>query len=177
MTRYDPKMLRFITPGVCAATDHMRRRMAAALTLGAVTAIIACSAIDAQTNSYATLVEAREAGAIAKGWMPEGLPPGSHDIREGHVPGTPQRWGVINFPHGEDAALRALVQPEEISLDGQRCEVPGRVEWWPVMLRGALDGERLAATQLRAYRAKEGNLIVAVNWNQGRAYYWTPPSS
>jgi hypothetical protein len=46
-----------------------------------------------------------------------------------------------------------------------------------VILRGTLDGERIRATQLRAYRAREGNLIFAVNWNQGRAYFWTPPAS
>jgi|SRR5919112_641476 hypothetical protein len=153
------------------------RRVAGGLTIGGLTVALACSGIDAQTNSYATLAEADQAGAIVNGWMPEGLPPGSHDIREGHVPGTHQRWGVINFPQAQDAALRALLEPEEISLDGQHCDVPGRVEWWPVILRGALNGERLAATQLRAYRARQGNLIVAVNWNQGRAYYWTPPAS
>ena len=149
--------------------------------LGAVSAFVliaaaACAAIDAQTNSFATLAEARQAGAIANGWIPDGLPPGSHDIREGHVPGTPQRWGVIDFPQSEDASLRALLQPEETPLDGQRCEVPGRVEWWPIVLRGTLVSERIAATQLRAYRARNGNLMFAVNWNQGRAYFWTPPS-
>ena len=92
------------------------------------------------------------------------------------MPGTPQRWGVIEFPQSEEASLRALLQPEEIPLDGQRCEVPGRVEWWPVILRGTLSGERVAATQLRAYRARQGDLMFAVNWNQGRAYFWTPPS-
>jgi hypothetical protein len=153
------------------------RSVTGGLAIGALAMALACAGIDAQTNSYATLAEARQAGAIANGWMPDGLPAGSHDIREGHVPGTRQRWGVINFPQSEDAALRALLQPEELSLDGQHCDVPGRVEWWPVILRGAIDGERLAATQLRAYRAKAGNLIVAVNWNQGRAYYWTPPAS
>jgi hypothetical protein len=144
--------------------------------IGAIAAA-ACSGIDAQTNSFATLDEARQAGAIANGWIPDGLPQGAHDIREGHVPGTPQRWGVMEFPQSEDASLRGLLQPEEIPLDGQRCDVPARVEWWPVILRGTLDGERIAATQLRAYRAKSGNLIFAVNWNQGRAYFWTPPSS
>lgn len=147
------------------------------LTVVALIAAAACSTIDAQTNSFATLAEAVEAGAIAKGWMPAGLPPGSHDIRQGHVPGTPRRWGIIEFPQSENAALRALLEPRELPIDGQRCEIPGRVEWWPVILRGTLDGERLASTQLRAYRAREGNLIFAVNWNQGRAYFWTPPPS
>lgn len=145
--------------------------------VAALIASAACSGIDAQTNSFATLAEAEEAGAIANGWMPPGLPPGTRDIRQGHVPGTPQRWGVIEFPQSDTAALRALLESEELRLDGQRCEIPGRVEWWPVILRGTLDGERIAATQLRAYRAREGNLIFAVNWNQGRAYFWTPPAS
>jgi hypothetical protein len=143
----------------------------------ALFAAAACSGIDAQTHSFATLAEAVEAGAIANGSMPAGLPSGTHDIRQGHVPGTPQRWGVIEFPQSENAALQALLEPEEFPLDGQRTEIPGRIEWWPVILRGTLNGERIRATQLRAYRAREGNLIFAVNWSQGRAYFWTPPGS
>jgi hypothetical protein len=134
----------------------------------------ACAGLNSQTNAFATLAEARQAGAIANGWIPEGLPPGSHDLREAHVPGTPQRWGIVNFPPSESDALRALFQPQEMSLQGQRCDMPRRIEWWPVMLRGDLDGDRLAATGIRAYRAKSGDLVFAVNWNQGRAYYWAP---
>ena len=148
--------------------------VAAVIALAAASA--ACSGINAQTNSFATLAEARQAGAIANGWIPEGLPAGSHDIREAHVPGTPERWGIIDFPQSEEASLRALLQPDEISLDGQRCEIPGRIEWWPLMLRGTLDGARLSGTGIRAYRAKNGGLMFAVNWSQGRAYFWNPAS-
>jgi len=139
----------------------------------AASLLAACSGIKAQTNSFATLDEARLAGAITDGRMPQGLPPGSHDIREGHVPGTPQRWGLFEYPHEEEASLRGLLQANEISADGQRCEVPARIEWWPRILRGQLDEPQLAATGIRMYRAKEGNLLFAVNWNQGRAYYWS----
>ncbi len=133
-----------------------------------------CSGISAQTNAFATLVEARQAGAVTKGWIPEGLPAGSHDIREGHVPGTKQHWGLLEFPHVEEDALRALLEPEEITADGQQCDVPARIEWWPLMLRGTLDRSRLAATGTRLYRAKAGDLLFAVNWSQGRAYFWSP---
>ena len=50
-------------------------------------------------------------------------------------------------------------------------DIPGRIEWWPVILRGTLDAERIQATGLRAYRARSGGLVFAVNWKQGRAYY------
>jgi hypothetical protein len=118
------------------------------------------------------LLRAREAGAVAQGWIPEGLPPGSHDLREAHLPGTGQRWGILNFPQPEADALRALLDDAEISLDGMRCDAPARIEWWPIVLRGNLDNARIAATGLRSYRSKDGQLIFTVNWTQGRAYYW-----
>jgi hypothetical protein len=138
----------------------------------AVVTLHACADLNSQTYSFATLDEARLAGAMAKGWVPEGLPAGSHDLRVAQVPGTSQHWGIINFPRAEEGALRALLDPAEVSLTGEHCDMPGRVEWWPVMLRGALDGERLAATGIRGYRSRAGNRLFAVNWRQGRAYYW-----
>jgi hypothetical protein len=133
-----------------------------------------CSGINSQTNSYATLTEARQAGAIANGWIPEGLPSAAHDIREGHVPGTSQHWGLFEFPSSEETTLRALLESKEMAADGVVCGVPARIEWWPLMLRGPLDVSRLAATGTRVYRATTGNVIYAVNWSQGRAYYWSP---
>ena len=134
---------------------------------------VACSGVNSQTNSFATLAEARQAGAIAQGWIPDGLPSSSHDIREAHLPGTRQRWGIINFSQAEADTLRALLNADEISLDGQRADAPGRIEWWPIVLRGDLQGDRITATGIRGYRSKDGQLLFAVNWNQARAYYWS----
>lgn len=133
-----------------------------------------CSGVTSKTNSFATLAEARDAGAIQQGWVPEGLPPHAHDLREAHLPGSPKRWGLFEYPQEEEATLRALLQAPEISLDGQRCDIPPRIEWWPVALRKDLDGSRLSATGLHAYHSKSGDLIFAINWRQRRAYYWTP---
>jgi len=141
----------------------------------AASVVCGCSDINSQTNSFATLDEARQAGAMTRGWLPEGLPPGTHDIREAHVPGRDEHWGIINFPASQSDALRALLEPNEIPLAGLRCDAPGRIEWWPLALRGDLDAERLSITHLQAYRARSGRLIYAVNWGQGRAYFWTPP--
>jgi hypothetical protein len=141
--------------------------------LAAALCVTACAGVKSQTNSYATLAEAREAGAVTRGWIPEGIPTGSHDIREGHVPGTSQRWGIFEYPNAEEGMLRALLEPQEIAADGLPCDVPARIEWWPRVLRGPLDGSGVAATGTRVYRAKEGGLLFAVNWNQGRAYYWS----
>ena len=40
-----------------------------------------------------------------------------------------------------------------------------------------LNPETIAATGLRAYRNTTGEYLFAVNWNQGRAYYWRVPES
>src|SRR3954464_9715412 len=132
-----------------------------------------CAGITSQTNSYATLAEARQAGAIANGWIPDGLPTASHDIREGHIPGTSRHWGIFEYPHAEEEILRVLLEPQETAAEDLQCDIPARIEWWPLILRGPLDRRRLAATGTRLYLAKSGGLLFAVNWRQGRAYYWT----
>ena len=138
---------------------------------------VSCRDIDVVTASYATLDEAAEAGAVDRGWVPKGLPPGTRDIREGHDLDSNRRWALFSFPTTEAPALQRLLEPTEMSLDGQVCDAPGRIEWWPVLLRGRLDAERIRAAGLRAYRSADGSLLFAVNWNQGRAYYWTPASA
>ena len=135
--------------------------------------VAGCGGLTTKTMSYATLSEARAAGAIDTGWVPAGLPESVFELRSAYAPDGWQRWGIINFPTAAAAGVRALLQTDEVSLTGVRCDIPGRIEWWPVLLRGALDADRIAATGAHAYRSRQGNLIFVVNWTQGRGYYWT----
>jgi hypothetical protein len=150
-------------------------RARASIAAGLIAVVVACTGINAQTYSYATLDDARRAGAVEQGWLPDGLPPGAYEIRVAHVPNGPQRWGLFNFPPGEGEVLQRILAPEEVALEGQVVDVPARIEWWPVALRRTLDGEQLTFTGLKGYRTSDGALMVAVNWNQGRAYYWHAP--
>lgn len=137
----------------------------------AVAAVAATACGDAKTQSYANMTEAQP--AVAAGLMPAGLPASSYEMRAAYVPGSWERWGIVNFPEADAGVLRGLLQPEEISLAGIRCEIPPRIEWWPLQLRKDLDDERIKATGAKAYRARSGSFIFVVNWGQGRAYYWT----
>ena len=134
--------------------------------------ISACRNLEVVTASYATLADARAAGAIERGWVPEGLPEGTYELREAHDLDSNRRWGLFSFPPAERDALRALLQPEEMSLAGVSVEIPGRIEWWPILLRGVLDHEQIRTTGLKAHRAARDDLVFVVNWEQGRAYYW-----
>jgi hypothetical protein len=137
-----------------------------------VVAAAGCAEIKSQTYMYGTLAEATQAGAIDRGWLPDGLPPGTREIRVAYVPNGTERWGLFNFPPVEGEYLERLLVPEELDFEGLRVTIPSRIEWWPVALRGPLDGERLGLTGLKGYRTRDGVFIVAVNWRQGRAYYW-----
>lgn len=147
-----------------------KARLAAALLAGVV--LGACAGPAVQTATYATLAEARTAGAIEKGWVPADLPDGAYELRAAYAIDGWERWGLFNFRPADAEALRRVLDPAEVPLNGTRMEIPGRIEWWPVILRGDLDAERIATTGLRAYRSRSGARVVAVNWNQGRAYYW-----
>ena len=83
-----------------------------------------------------------------------------------------RRWGLFNFLPQDADGLRALLSAEENSLAGVECDIPGRIEWWPVLLRGTVDAEQAKAAGLQSYRSRQGSLVVVVNWKQGRAYYW-----
>jgi hypothetical protein len=147
-----------------------------ALTLVAVmagaTMSVSCRDKDVVTESYATMAEARGDGAVGRGDLPQGLPEGVHEIRTASDLNSGRRWGLFNFPQTDADTIRSLLVVEEISLDGVACDIPGRIEWWPPLLRGQVNAEHAKAAGLQAYRSRQGGLIVVVNWKQGRAYYW-----
>jgi hypothetical protein len=140
--------------------------------LALLVAMPACRDIDVVTESYATLAEANAAGASSRGWLPKVLPPGTREIRIAHDLDSNRRWGLFDFPGTEGDILRAALAAP-ISVAGLTCTPPARIEWWPVLLRERLDAQRIAATGIEAYSVKDSDLILAVNWRQGRAYYWT----
>ena len=122
--------------------------------------------------SFASLREAQAAGAVERGWVPAILPAGAYELRAAYEPAGQRRWGLFNFHPADVDALRSAMAAEETTFDTMRVDIPGRIEWWPVAMRGDLDAQTLSATGLRVYRAKDAPLVLAVNWSQGRAYYW-----
>ncbi len=148
--------------------------VACAVVMAGLAAVPGCRDVNVITGTYQTLQEAEGEGAVSDGSLPQGLPPGAHDIREAHDPGTPRHWLLFAFPVEQRDHLLALVQPEEVSVGGMYVEVPGRLEWWPVLLRKRLDADKIRTTGLQTYRSRDGQALWAINWKQGRAYMWTP---
>lgn len=137
-----------------------------------IAALAGCASEQVSTMSFASWREARDTGAVERGWVPAMLPEAAYELRAAYEPDGWRRWGLMNFRAEDADALRAILDPAGFSLEGTRIDIPGRIEWWPVAMRGALDHQALAATGLQAYRVRDSRLILAVNWSQGRAYYW-----
>ena len=142
--------------------------MAAAVMAATAATLSGCRDNDVVTASYATMAEARASG----GDIPAGVPEGAHDIRTASDTRSRRRWGLFNFLAADADGLRAMLQAEEMSLAGVECDIPARIEWWPVLLRGTVNAEQAKAAGLQSYRSRQGDLVVVVNWKQGRAYYW-----
>jgi hypothetical protein len=146
-------------------TAPARHRLAL-LTLLALTS---CNDLRVKVDVFDTVDEARAAGAVAAGWVPDGLPKSASDIRDGHMPDG-RYWGVFTFPRADEAAVRALVG-EEITTGTLTCDPPGRLEWWPRIVRTPVTVDQIRATGFKVHRGAGGRTYV-VNWGQGRAYYW-----
>ena len=126
------------------------------------------SPLSVKVGVYNSVAEARNAGAMASGWVPDGVPPAASDLREGHMPDG-RHWGVFAFVPADEAAVRALVQTE-INSGTLTCDPPGRLDFWPRVLRTPVDVDKVRSTGFRLYNGS--GRTYAINWGQGRAYYW-----
>lgn len=148
-------VLRVLVPKV------LRVLLAASVLVGA------CSDLRVKAGVYANLDEVRRAGAGR--WVPDGLPSSTSDLREGHLPDGRQ-WGAFTFPVPDAAAVRALLGAE-ITTGTLSCDPPGRLEFWPRVLMSPVDVARVRSTGFALYNGRDAR-TYAVNWGQGRAYYW-----
>lgn len=129
----------------------------------------ACGDLRVKINVFNTADEARAGGAVAAGWVPDGLPGASSDLRAGYLPDG-RHWGVFTFRAADAEPVRALLG-SEITTGTLSCEPPGRLDFWPRVLLSPVDVERVRSTGFRLYSGRDAR-IYAINWGQGRAYYW-----
>jgi hypothetical protein len=135
--------------------------------------LVGCDGLRVKEGVFDTVDEARAAGAVAAGWVPDTLPRSARDLREGHLPDG-RYWGVFTFPAADEAGVRALLG-DEITSGTLECDAPGRLEWWPSLIRTPVEVTQVRATGFRVYHSAGGRIFV-VNWGQGRAYYWHSPA-
>ncbi len=134
--------------------------------------LLACS--ENFVSSYATVREAREAGAIQRGWVPASLPETATVIREAHDVDTNETWGAFKFPASDVKVLHAALVP--IKPAGRHLRrPPTRIEW-PSSLLGELTSNELGRAGLELFEAQSGGFFFAVDWRSGAGFFWREAS-
>jgi hypothetical protein len=145
------------------------RRLGALAAAALVFAAASCSDLRVKMAIFNSVEDARAAGAVTAGWVPDGIPASASDLRAGYLPDG-RHWGVFAFAAADEPAVRRLTS-DEITSGTLVCEPPGRLEFWPRILLGPVDVARVRSTGFRLYHGGEGR-TYAINWGQGRVYYW-----
>lgn len=136
---------------------------------------------DYQESFYPSLADADRAGAIARGWIPEDLlPQHSKSIHEVHEISPPIEWCFFEFPLADSEGFRKnLKRVDVLATFVKHVPSPG-VSWWPSVLNGDLDREKIQKAGFELYSAEKPATSVtisvylfAVDWAKGQAFFYS----
>lgn len=147
-----------------------RRRSIAALPLVLALILGACNA-PAETL-YVDMAAAEAGGAVMRGWVPPFLPRGATEIREAHEIETGETWGRFRLDDTERREFARTLVPATVAQVG-RVRSP-RLGWWPEVLEGELNDERVRQAGYVVFRKKE--VFLAFDEQHGYVYFWALPS-
>jgi hypothetical protein len=115
---------------------------------------------------YANAVEAREARAIERGWIPAWIPRSARDIREIHDLDTNRSMLALSF----DPAEVPKLEPSCRQIGRERLRpAPFRVAWWP----NDVPPSAVATHRHVYYQCQDGG-YVAAHTKDGELFHWRP---
>ncbi len=129
---------------------------------------------------YPSLADADKDGAITRGWIPdELLPGGSRAIHEVHELSPLREWCAFEFLPTDSQGLRkSLKNVDALPPSVRRLPSPG-VLWWPAVLKGNLDVEKIHRAGYEPYMVEKPAtsvttdiLLFAIDWPKGRAFFY-----
>ena len=134
-----------------------------------------------QESFYPSMAEAGKDGAIMRGWIPdELLPSSSHDIHEAHDLSPSTEWCAFDFAPADSKNLRKYLKAADV-LGSAIRRVPNlHLSWWPDMLKGNVDKDRIHAEGFDLYVVERpANSVMtdvslfAINWSKGRGFFFS----
>jgi hypothetical protein len=136
---------------------------------------------DRQESFYPNLSDADKAGAIMRGWVPDDILPASS--RTIHVVGelSPSKeWCGFEFlPADSQRLLKNLKSVDALPPAVKHIPSPD-VSWWPSVLKGNLDVEKIREAGFQLYVVERPAtsvtteiLLFAIDWPQGRAFFYS----
>ena len=151
-----------------------------AVLCGGLASCLVAGCGDRRESFYPSLADADKDGAITRGWIPDDLlPRGSHAIREVHELSPSKEWCSFEFPPAEwqspgNDFKRIDALPPSLS----HVPSPG-VSWWPTVLRGNLDVNKIHGEGLKLYVVERPAtsvtadvLLFAIDGVKGRGFFY-----
>jgi hypothetical protein len=135
---------------------------------------------DRSESFYPSLAEAGKEGAITRGWIPdEFLPRTSRSIHEVHHLSPSTEWCAFEFVPTDSQNLLTNLKRVDVLPEAVR-HVPSRgVSWWPPVLVGDLDVEKIHKAGFELYFVERPATSVttavwlfAIDRNNGRGYFY-----
>lgn len=168
-----------------AATRRPSPRMSRAplfatvLCVGLACILAACPG-DRRESFYPALADADKDGAITRGWIPTFLPGSSRTIHELHAISPSTEWCTFEFVPTDSQGLRKVLKSVD-ALPPSVSRVPSpRVSWWPTVLEGNLDRQKIQREGFDLYvvvipetSVTNSVLLFAIDWARGRGFFYS----
>jgi hypothetical protein len=115
---------------------------------------------------YGDAAAARQDGAVARGWIPDWLPKGAHDIHELHDIDTNRSLLAFSF----DPTSGPVLTPTCVEIQREELKpVPFTASWWPNDVPPSP-----FVTHRHAYYKCQDGAYLAVSDKDGQLYHWRP---
>jgi hypothetical protein len=135
---------------------------------------------DRQESFYPNLSYADKDGAITRGWIPDDLlPRSSHAIREVHELSPSREWCSFEFiPPKWQSSKNDFKCVDSLPPSLMHVPSPG-VSWWPAVLKGNLDVEKIHKAGFDLYVVERPAtsvttdvLLFAIDGVKGRGFFY-----
>lgn len=128
---------------------------------------------------YPALADADKDGAITRGWIPDFLPQSSSRIHELHRIEGGKTWCAFEFSPGDRERLQKHLKSADVLPPPVKRVLKPGVSWWPAVLVGELDVERIHGAALDLYVVMAPDalsstevLLFAIDWSKGRGFFY-----
>ena len=140
--------------------------------------LLACHS-DRYESSCPSLADAEKDGAISRGWIPTFLPESSRAIHEIHDLSPSTEWCAFEFLPNDSQNLRKnLKSVDALTASARRVPSPS-VAWWPAVLKGDLDVEKIHKAGFDLYElvipatpSTKAVQLFAIDWTKGRGFFY-----
>jgi hypothetical protein len=144
---------------------------------------LSCFLVEGCSNSrdsfYSTFADAAKAGEIDRGWIPDYLPKTSRAIHLTEQDSPSKEWCGFEFLPADSQGLRERLKSIDAFPPSVRWVPSSGVSWWPAMLKGNLDAQKIHREGFELYVVETPadsvttwiNLI-AINWSEGRGFFY-----